>query len=780
MPSVDRRQRYTKARRCPVCGGAELDPRGKGKRCTGYLSPDGEWARCSREEHAGSLDLEASSETYVHKMHGACKCGTEHGAAKPSTNEPEATYDYVDEAGDLLFQVVRFPGKQFRQRRPGTNGHGPWIWKLDDTRRVLYRLPQLLASTDPVWIVEGERDVETLRKLGLTATTNPHGAGKWHVVAEQAREILKSRNVTIIADADDKGFAHARDVAAALPGARVLRCPKHKDVTDHLGAGGTLDELVPLDEPPDDAETERAAIEAESSVRVTDDWPEPYLFDSFQLPPFPVDSLSPWMRDWAAAEALATQTPVDLPASLALAVASLAIARCFHVQVRPGWLEPCNLWMVVAMPPGERKSPVYTDATRPIYAYSKHVADKLGPQIAARSFERRVIEGEIKSAEASAIKGKSVGGVDAHDHARQLRLRLDGLPELRAPVLLTDDCTSEALAVLLSQQSERIGIFSAEGGPLELMAGRYTERGSNFEIFLKAHPGDPHVVHRISREPISLTHPLLTMALTVQPSVIAGLASKDGFRGRGLLARFFYSLPSTLLGGRQTDPWPVPEPVELAYNEAVVSLLLREVKIGDARVSLSDEADRARSAYQLEIEPRLGIDGDLHIIGDWANKLVGGVARLAGVLHVADHATCLARLPETIPAPTWTRAEALGRYLLEHARAAFSTMGADETESLAKRILSWCRRKQARTWTAREARRALHATAEDMTLAAACLLDRGLIREHKSERPSTVTAGRPSTTYDTHPSIFGTFGTSPTPSQKSKEEEEDRDFFLSH
>ena len=90
-----------------------------------------------------------------------------------------ATYDYTDEAGDV-FQVVRFEPKTFRQRKP--DGNGGWSWKLGDVRRVLFKLPELIeaiAAGHPVFIVEGEKDVLTLNKLGVVATTNAGGAGKW-------------------------------------------------------------------------------------------------------------------------------------------------------------------------------------------------------------------------------------------------------------------------------------------------------------------------------------------------------------------------------------------------------------------------------------------------------------------------------------------------------------------------------------------------------------------------------------------------------------------------
>src|SRR5262245_1134355 len=90
----------------------------------------------------------------------------------------EATYDYRDEAGKLLFQAIRYTPKGFSQRRP--DGNGGYIYNLQGVQRVLYRLPELLAAdlNEPVFLVEGEKDVDRLRAGGLVATCSPMGAGK--------------------------------------------------------------------------------------------------------------------------------------------------------------------------------------------------------------------------------------------------------------------------------------------------------------------------------------------------------------------------------------------------------------------------------------------------------------------------------------------------------------------------------------------------------------------------------------------------------------------------
>jgi 5S rRNA maturation endonuclease (ribonuclease M5) len=168
-----------------------------------------------------------------------------------STNyaEPEAIYSYTDEQGEELFQAVRLPGKKFRQR--AQNADGEWTWNLDGVRRVIYRLPEVIAAVAAgrtVYITEGEKDAESIRALGYVATTSPMGAGKWR---DEYGEVFRGAKVIIVIDRDDPGRKHAETVKANLVkhGAEaifVLQPKRGKDVTDHLEAGFGIRDLQPL------------------------------------------------------------------------------------------------------------------------------------------------------------------------------------------------------------------------------------------------------------------------------------------------------------------------------------------------------------------------------------------------------------------------------------------------------------------------------------------------------------------------------------------------------
>lgn len=160
-------------------------------------------------------------------------------------------YDYRNESGGLLFQVLRVPqpgGKTFRQRVPDGLSKSGWRWSLGDTRRVLYRLPELIAAIDrgeTVWCVEGEKDVHALAAEGVTATCNPGGAGKWR---DEYTDLFVDTHVRIVADRDKPGQAHARNVADSLAevagSVTIVESAAGKDISDHLAAGKSLDGLT--------------------------------------------------------------------------------------------------------------------------------------------------------------------------------------------------------------------------------------------------------------------------------------------------------------------------------------------------------------------------------------------------------------------------------------------------------------------------------------------------------------------------------------------------------
>lgn len=212
-------------------------------------------AGCATESVVAKLGL-TMKDLFPPSANGHAGNGSAKGRSK--TTKPkgkiEATYDYRDEAGALLFQKVRFEGKEFVQRRP--NGSGGWIWSLKGQRKVIYSLDKITADTESVvWFFEGEKDCDNAAKRGLLATTNPDGASKSDKPKFDKRlaEQLRGRNVVVCGDNDEPGRRHVQHVATILSGVaksvRVVELaglPEKGDVSDWFDAGGTAEQLQAL------------------------------------------------------------------------------------------------------------------------------------------------------------------------------------------------------------------------------------------------------------------------------------------------------------------------------------------------------------------------------------------------------------------------------------------------------------------------------------------------------------------------------------------------------
>ena len=194
----------------------------------------------------------------------------------------EAIYPYTDEAGALLYNVVRYPKgakKKFKQCRPDVDGG--WIWASTGVRKVLFRLPKILkaiASQKTIYIAEGEKDALTLVNMGFEATTNCGGALTWlNPEADPPyRDSLLAADVVIIPDNDPQARNKdgslrfhpdgrpyhtgevrvplvANDLIGIAKRVRVLWLPKQtkgggplKDITNWVEDGGTANELNAL------------------------------------------------------------------------------------------------------------------------------------------------------------------------------------------------------------------------------------------------------------------------------------------------------------------------------------------------------------------------------------------------------------------------------------------------------------------------------------------------------------------------------------------------------
>lgn len=231
-----------------------MDVRDILNRLTGVKGGSGQWyARCpAHDDKHQSLSVSIGQDGRV-LLNCHAGCSVENVAAamgltvkdlfmdKPKAQErPTITEIYTYPNGA---QKLRYSDKHFGWRQP--DGKGGWIWNRKGLPRSLYIAGELSVV---MAVAEGEKDANTLHRLGWDAVSAEDGAGegKWH---SEYTEQLKGRHVLIFQDNDDKGKAFAQETAAALNGSaksvRVLDLstvwpdmPEKADVSDMVKSYG--------------------------------------------------------------------------------------------------------------------------------------------------------------------------------------------------------------------------------------------------------------------------------------------------------------------------------------------------------------------------------------------------------------------------------------------------------------------------------------------------------------------------------------------------------------
>lgn len=484
-------------------------------------------------------------------------------------------------------------------------------------------------------------------------------------------------------------------------------------------------------------------------------WEDPVpLAGPRKLAPFPVAALPDWLREFVAAVAEETQTPVDLAGCIALSVLATAAGGRAVVQVRGHWREPTNLFVVVALPPANRKSAVFALLTDPLYDAEAQLRTVQQPAIVEAQMTARLAK---EAADKAAAKAASAS-TDERDELVSTAIALAQTAETvtvpAEPQLLADDATAETVTSRMSEQGGRIAVMSAEGDIFDIIAGRYSGK-PNMGVFLKGHAGDRLRVDRQTRKEY-IEHPALTMGLCVQPQVLDEIGRQDGFKGRGLLGRFLYSVPESLVGRRRLSPDPIPDQAKDTYRRHVIDLTVFLAEWTDpAVVQLTPEADAALLAFQERVEPKLAArGGSLGHIADWAGKLAGATARIAALLHLAQHLTKGHTIP--VAEATMRDAIALADYFTSHGLAAFDQMGADLTTERARTVLETLRTHKWSEVSKRDLMvklsRSEFATAADLDPVLSLLEDHGYVRA----QPVARTGGRgrpPSPRYLVHPRL---------------------------
>lgn len=405
------------------------------------------------------------------------------------------------------------------------------------------------------------------------------------------------------------------------------------------------------------------------------------------LPPFPVECLPEYLRNYVIAVAEHSQTSPDMAAVIGLGVLAVCLQGKYQVQGNLGYCEPLSLYTVVIASPGERKSSVMKDMTKYLYDYEHDFNESHAEEIRSSKRKREDLERQIAGLQK---KLENKRNLQMENELHELEAQREQLPERKPARFFADDCSSEALTSPIASSHGIFSVISTEGGIFDIMAGRYSGK-ANLDVWLKGHCGDAIRVDRMGREPEYIPHPELSAILSIQPSVLDEIMSNTTMNGRGLIARFLYSTPPSRVGTRIFRTNPVPPEVDAAYKNLIYQLMAQGSSEAVQTVELSSEADAVISAYFEEHEKFL--IGEGQGIADWACKYIGSVLRIAGLLHLADCEKGQFEISETV----MRNAISIGKYFLSHAMYAYSMMGTDLSIQKARFVWGRMKKKNVRT-----------------------------------------------------------------------------------
>ena len=537
-------------------------------------------------------------------------------------------YDYVDTDGKLLYQVLRKPGKGFRQRRP--DGNGGWLWNLKDTPRVLYNLTDVISAPigDWIFVVEGEKDVESLRKLGLVATTNSGGAGKWHTLANSS--ILHGRKIVIIPDNDEAGHNHAKQVAASLHGKAAVvkildmmmlwaQAPIKSDISDYIKH---RDCLLPED-------FSGGLIELANNTK---EWtPEPAeVLSTSALPvayqPFPVEVLPEPLKSFVTQAAITIGCDSTFIALPLLAALASAIGNTRRIQLKRSWSEPAILWAAIVGDSGTMKSPAMELALKPLRDRQQKTIKRHTE--AMQQYKTEAMRYDIALADWKKSGGESLPPVEPEE-----------------PMLARcwcDDTTMEALAVLLLQNWR--GLLMVRDELAGWLSGfdRYAQsKGSDVAKWLEMHGGRSIMVDRKTGTPRTIYVPRAAVSVTgsIQPTTLQQALGRAYFEN-GLAARLLLANPP-----RRVKRWTESE-MASDMEQAIAGVFeklfdLEPIEGSDGEpepgiLHLSPEAKAVWiQFYNEHADEQVELSGDLSAA--WS-KLEGYAARLALIVHLVKWA----------------------------------------------------------------------------------------------------------------------------------------------
>lgn len=370
----------------------------------------------------------------------------------------------------------------------------------------------------------------------------------------------------------------------------------------------------------------------------------PHLPEGPITPAFDPEWLPPVPRAMAQSVADNLSVPFDLPALLALGVASSCACGRVRVQIREGWEEAAQLYLLGILDSGEGKSPAFGKMCSILFEWQAEENQRRAVQIARDAAAIATLEAN----KAKAIKkGNSK---DAEAIAEQIAKYPVTHPLRR---FIQGNVTPEAVPDIMMENGDATAQMDDEGELFEVLAGRYQDIPS-LDPWLKGYTGTTPLQSIRRGRCVTVNKPAMATMILSQLDTLRELMDNRHMAAKGFIARFMIAVPAPVK--EYGEEPPIPDSVAVAYRAAVRRLY----DLHPQTCTLTPEARSLFMAFRDESRKKKWAEWEPLKQFEFIGKLPGTLARLAGVIHLWKEAE------GEIDAATMREAEAILRYFIGH------------------------------------------------------------------------------------------------------------------
>lgn len=468
------------------------------------------------------------------------------------------------------------------------------------------------------------------------------------------------------------------------------------------------------------------------------------------LPIFPINSMPEPLKQMVIETAASVQVAIEVVALTILIITGFAAGRENVFSIKPGLETRPNLFGLVFVERGGRKSASYAPILKPVYQW---ITNKL------HDYKQALNSLRLKQKERDSLEAIMTNGKVKPDSAGAARIKYDQIQleieemskKLRDPEFIADDTTPEALLDLF-QRCQGQGLVSSDDGRafLKILNGLYS--GENREEFhLRGFDCiNPIINHRKSKLSAIIEKPFEAVLMMLQIDCLGKLGQSDDLFSSGFLSRCLFVVPDSLAGSRVYSERQINESVLAKYEILIRNLLDNNYSrsIGEDKVYQAEPiAKEAWIKFYNKTEAEVGPGGKFYNIADLAIRFPEFVRKIALIIAITE-------AHNTILLEDMTRAIILTEYYAIHAERAFSVMKAIGFPSEAQRVLRVISKNNIREFSIREIERATGMSAAETDSGINLLISRHYVRA-KKEQSNEVTVGRkPSAKFEVNPQII--------------------------